>query len=88
MTRERNERFKKICQLAREMWESEGRPADRHDVLWLKAMAEIDAASPDQPGFQAEISLLSRAVTAMDDIVTQAVEHVPSEAVKMHSSRL
>lgn len=48
MTKERNERFKRICQRAREMWESEGRPIGSHDVFWLKAMAEVDATSqPD-----------------------------------------
>lgn len=88
MTKERNERYKRICQRVREMWESEGRPLGSHDVFWLRAMAEVDAASPDDATPSKEIAPMSRAVVAMDDLATKAPKPVPPKAVKMHSSRL
>lgn len=79
MTKERNERFKRICQRAHEIWESEGRPLGSHDVFWLAAMAEIDATSPDSLMPSTGDTPMSRAVMAMDDLASEQ---------KMHISRL
>jgi len=96
MTKERNERFKRICQRAQELWESEGRPTDRGDAFWLAAMAEVDAgawALHDQPAPE-KVPLLSRVVEALDDTAPQlghefwATECDPQRGVKMHNSRL
>ena len=96
VTKERNERFKRICQRAEEMWERAGRPMDKHDVFWEAAMTEIDAgvpASHDQPAIILQEPLFSRAVTAIDHITRRTgdspvVERYPRKGVKMHSSRL
>lgn len=89
MTKERNERFMKICQRARELWESAGRPAGKHGEFWLAAMAEVDASAPSSAHIILEpASLLSRAVAAMDDTISQPVKQRSSAGVKMHSSRM
>jgi len=94
MTKERNERFKRICQRTQEMWVRAGRPMDKHDLYWEAAMIEIDAdqsAPHDPPGMILQGSLLSRGVTAIDDMTwgtCGSAERYPRKGVKMHSSRL
>lgn len=91
MTKERNERFKQICQRARELWETEGRPPVKHDEFWLAAMAEVDAGKPlseQSPTAPELASLLSQAVAAIDKSVPQTVKQHTSTRIKMHSSRL
>jgi hypothetical protein len=91
MTKARNERFKQICQRARELWEIEGRPPVKQDEFWLAAMAEVDACKPssDLPSIGPEQpSLLSQAVAAVDKSVSQTVKQHTSTRIKMHSSRL
>ena len=43
MTIESNARYVRICERARQIWESEGRPFGKHEMHWLMAMHEIDA---------------------------------------------
>ncbi|OQM76368.1 hypothetical protein BFN67_14675 [Pseudaminobacter manganicus] len=77
MTRERNERFARLCRRACEIYEAEGRPHGRQDVHWLLAIQQIDAedkAAEEAPGSPIADAILSRAVQAMEHIATESTE--------------
>ncbi len=75
MTRERNERFMRICKRARELWEDDGRPLDRHDYHWLLAMQQIDAEDQIPSARRGSAShpptIFSHAIEAMENVVRQ-----------------
>jgi hypothetical protein len=77
MTKERNERFARLCRRACEIYEAEGRPHGRHEAHWLMAIQQIDAedqAAEKAPAGRNADAMLSRAV--------QAVEHIVSESAR------
>lgn len=92
MTNEFNERFHRICQRARELWESDGRPLNKHEELWQRAMIEIDAmpfGPPEKPAAD-DTSSLSRAATTIKNISTRPERNSLMKRptfFKMHSSK-
>ena len=93
MTIESNARYARICERARQIWESEGRPFGKHEMHWLMAMHEIDAEDesmpcrlPGQlPDGAASTSVLSRAIQAIDDAYSGETQ--PRAAPKLRGSQ-
>jgi hypothetical protein len=74
MTKERNERFARLCRRACEIYEAEGRPHGRHEIHWQMAIEQIDAedqAAENGPAGGNADAMLSRAVQAVEHIVAE-----------------